>query len=355
MKLTKHCLWLVLVLVLASGSAVFAQTIVHWQHHSPARNEMIEFFAREFEAQNPGVTIEFESIPLADYYTKLLPALAAGSGPDVFQLRAGDVPRYKEYEVIQALNIDHALALEEFVPGSYGFLVEDGTFYGLPTDVQTIVLFYNTTEFQDEDGKVLFDNPQGREGFEFAVDWIAKYGVEDPDFGSRWTAFREQELGMVYAHPAMLGSFRNTHPDLPIGIAEVASYKAGEPRTSVMTNWAYVASAGTDDLDLASRWIEFLTSAEAQRKWTIETGELPSRAALINDPELLEYEPLLAAPLASLESAVPYPFEALSQMDKAIRDAINRVTIAGESVDEAFEWFVQETEKVYREVILDEL
>jgi ABC-type glycerol-3-phosphate transport system substrate-binding protein len=82
---------------------------------------------------------------------------------------------------------------------------------------------------------------------------------------------------------------------------------------------------------------------------------LPSRAALINDPELLEYEPLLAAPLASLESAVPYPFEALSQMDKAIRDAINRVTIAGESVDEAFEWFVQETEKVYREVILDEL
>lgn len=122
-----------------------------------------------------------------------------------------------------------------------------------------------------------------------------------------------------------------------------------------MTNWAYVASAGTDDLDLASRWIEFLTSAEAQRKWTIETGELPSRAALINDPELLEYEPLLAAPLASLESAVPYPFEALSQMDKAIRDAINRVTIAGESVDEAFEWFVQETEKVYREVILDEL
>ena len=121
MKLTKHCLWLVLVLVLASGSAVFAQTIVHWQHHSPARNEMIEFFAREFEAQNPGVTIEFESIPLADYYTKLLPALAAGSGPDVFQLRSGDVPRYKEYEVIQALNIDHARALKSLCPVPMAF------------------------------------------------------------------------------------------------------------------------------------------------------------------------------------------------------------------------------------------
>ena len=97
MKRHSVVLAVTLLIVLSCGAAGFAQTIVHWQHHSPARNEMVEKLAREFEAQNPGVTIEFESIPLADYYTKLLPALAAGSGPDVFQLRAGDVPRYKEY------------------------------------------------------------------------------------------------------------------------------------------------------------------------------------------------------------------------------------------------------------------
>lgn len=412
MKLAKRSLLLVisLIAVLTLSSLAFAETLVHWQHHSPARNEMVQRFAREFEAQNPGVTIEFESIPLADYYTKLLPALAAGSGPDVFQLRAGDVPRYKNYEVIQELKLDHEQALADFVPGSYGYLVEDGKFYGLPTDVQTIVLFYNTeifeelgitkvpdtwdelietallikevedgvmyrmglahgsygpailtlmsqtgTEFQDAEGKTLFNNPQGREGFKFAVDWIMEHGVEDPNFGSRWTAFKEGELGMVFAHPAMLGSFRSSHPDLPIGIAEVPAQKAGGPRTCIMTNWAYVASSGTKDADLATRWIEFLTSAEAQRQWTIETGELPSRVALVEDPALLEFEPLLAAPLASLKSAIPYPFEALSQMDKAVRDAINKVTIAGETVDQAFDWLANEAEKVYQEVILDEL
>ncbi len=412
MKLTKRSFLLVitLIVVFAVNSVAFAETLVHWQHHSPARNEMVEMFAREFEALNPGVKIEFESIPLSDYYTKLLPAIAAGSGPDVFQLRAGDVPRYRNYEVIQELKIDHAQALEDFVPGSYGYLIENGRFYGLPTDVQTIVLFYNTeifeelgvtevpatwdelietalsikdvedgvmyrmglahgnygpailtlmaqtgTEFQDAKGKTLFNNPQGKEGFKFAVDWITEYGVEDPNFGSRWTAFREGELGMVFAHPAMLGSFRNTHPDLPIGIAEVPAYTEGGERTNIMTNWAYVTSAGTKDADLASRWIEFLTSKEAQRRWTIETGELPSRVALINDPQLLEHEPLLTAPLASLESAIPYPFEALSQMDRAVRDAISKVIIAGETIDQAFDWLGKEAEKIYKEVILDEM
>ena len=396
--------------VFSISSLALAETIVHWQHHSPARNEMVEAFAREFEAQNPGITIEFESIPLADYYTKLLPALAAGSGPDVFQLRAGDVPRYRNYGVIQELKIDHAKALEEFVPGSYGYLVHNGTFFGLPTDVQTIVLFYNTeifaelgieqvpatwdalietaqkitqiedgimyrmglahgnygpviltlmvqagAEFQDANGKSLFNTPQGLEGFKFGVDWIVEYGVEDPDFGSRWTAFREGELGMVYAHPAMLGSFRNTHPDLPIGIAEVPAKEAGGPRTNAMTNWAYVTSSGATDANLATKWIEFLTSNEAQRQWTIKTGELPSRLALIDDAELLEYEPLLAAPLASLKSAVPYPFEAIAQMDAAVRNAVQRVTIAGDTVEQALESFAKEAEKVYKEVVLDEL
>ena len=32
--------------------------------------------------------------------------------------------------------------------------------------------------------------------------------------GSRWNAFRAEKLGMVCAHPAMIGSFRATVPDL---------------------------------------------------------------------------------------------------------------------------------------------
>ena len=123
----------------------------------------------------------------------------------------------------------------------------------------------------------------------------------------------------------------------------------------MVTNWAYVISSGAKDNELAAKWIQFLTSEEAQRAWTIETGELPARVNLLEDPVLLESEPLLAAPLASLNSSIPYPFEALAQMDTAIRNAIQKVTIGGEDAQKAFTALAKEAETIYIDVVLDDL
>ncbi|BAS26776.1 ABC transporter substrate-binding protein [Limnochorda pilosa] len=402
------------VLVLALAQTALAQTtIVHWQHHSPARLAMVEQMAQEFMAEHPGVTIEIQSIPLEDYYTKLLPALAAGSGPDVFQIRATDVPRYVEYGVLAPLDpsvVDHEQALKEFVPATISYLESDGVVYGLPTDVQTIVLFYNTeifkevglsgppstwdqlveyaqrivkrdatgmttrmgaahgsytpvilsymaqtgTGFLSEDGKALFNNEEALKAFAWVAGWVTEYGIEDLNLGSRWTAFRNQELGMVMAHPAMLGSFRSTHPDLPIGIAQIPVMKEGQPRTNVLTSWAYVQSAQAEGTPEATEWIAYLTSVEAQRRWTSETGELPARLSLIGDDTLLDAEPLLREPLNSLEHAVPYPFEAQAEMETAVRKAVQMVTIEGMAPSEALSWLAREAERIYGEVVAAE-
>ncbi len=404
---------LVMVLSLALFSlSVFAKTkIVHWQHHSPARLEMVKQFAREFEKQYD-VEIDIQSVPLGDYYTKLLPSLAAGSGPDIFQIRSTDVPKYVKWEVIASLNenvISYEQIEKDFIPGTIKYFKADGKYYALPTDIQTIVLFYNTEIFKEEnltkapetwdeliayaqkihkrdesgmttkmglahgsygpaiwafiaqtgtefmkDGKALFDNEEAYKAFKFTTDWVVKYGVEDLDFGSRWTAFRQGELGMVVAHPAMLGSFRNTHPDLSIGIAELPALEKGGKKTNVVTNWAYVMSKRTENKELVTKWIAFLTSEEAQLKWAMETGELPARKALLGDKTILENEPLLEAPLNSLENAIPYPFEAWIQMDTAVRKAVQKVTIEGQDARTAFDWLVKESEKIYREVIAAE-
>lgn len=396
------------ILILFSSFVGAKEKIVHWQHHSPARLVMVEWFAREFEKKYD-VEIKIESIPLGDYYTKLLPALAAGAGPDVFQLRCTDVPTYIKHGVIGSLDekiVPYDKVKEEYIPGTIKYLFSDGKCYGLPTDVQTIVLFYNTKIFEEEnltrppetweelidyalkihkrdstgmttrmglahgsygpaiwsfiaqsgtkfmeDGKAVFNNEKTFEAFKFTTDWIVKYGVEDLDFGSRWTAFRQEELGMVVAHPAMLGSFRSTHPDLPVGIAELPAREKGEPKTNVVTNWAYVRSKGEENKEIATKWIAFLTSEEAQRKWTRETGELPARKSLLSDKELLKNEPLLEAPLNSLREAVPYPFLAWGQMDEAVRKAVQKVTIEGQDPKTAFNWLVNEAEKIYQDVI----
>jgi len=104
---------LAVVLLVGLSCSVAAQkkvTIVHWQHHSPARFEVVQTFAEEFMKQNPNVRIEIESVPESDYFQKLLPALAAGSGPDTFQIPAGQVPAYAASGVIQPIDTRVATA-----------------------------------------------------------------------------------------------------------------------------------------------------------------------------------------------------------------------------------------------------
>lgn len=409
--------WVVMTLIVVSlfgfGQTLEASTptIVHWKHASPATDKLMVELAREFE-QTHDVKIEIVVTPLADYYTKLLPALAAGSGPDVFNLRDVDVPRYRDFGVIQPLITDHEKATQEFVAGTIGYLMDEGgILYGFPTGVQTVTLFYNTEIFEaagieeipetwdelirvaqqltkydengmmiqsglahgdygpviwsflsqgteewlSEDGKALFNTPEVLEAFTFVTDWITKYKVESYDFGSRWSAFRDQSLAMVMAHPGMLGSFRTTHPDLPFGIAEIPTKNKDDVKKNVQTSWAFVVSANTKHPEFASEWLAFLSSEKVQRRWTTETGTLPSRYSLVNDSLLLEEEPLLAAPLKSVEVATRYPFEAFSRMEKAIEEAIQRVTISGQTPQQALDWLAKEAEKAYKEVILEGL
>ena len=93
--LTMVCaVMLILAVVSGTGLAKRKVVLVHWQHHTPARKEMVEAFAADFMKANPDIEIKIESVPEADYFQKLLPALAAGSGPDTFQIPAGQVLTY---------------------------------------------------------------------------------------------------------------------------------------------------------------------------------------------------------------------------------------------------------------------
>lgn len=392
---------LAVVLLVGLSCNVAAQkkvTIVHWQHHSPARFEVVQTFAEEFMKQNPNVTIEIESVPESDYFQKLLPALAAGSGPDTFQIPAGQVPAYAASGVIQPIDTRVATTQQieaEFIPPAIKRLKQGGKYYGFPVDTQTIVLFYNPALFEaaglDPDkppqtwdelikyaqamhkrddkgittqmgvatggyGPVVvslmiqngaplwdtkaqlpdFNSPQAIEALKFATDLVNVYKVEDPQFGSRWNAFRQEKLGMVYAHPAMIGSFRATVPDLEFRIAEVPAPKAGGSRSTLLTSWAYVVSNKAQS-EICSKWVAFMTSAEAQKHWIDATGDLPSRRALFNLPEYKD-NPLIAPCMESMKRSVPSPWMTRRLDDELIRKAYQLVTLKGETPAAALKW-----------------
>lgn len=336
-------------------------TLTYWQHSSAARDEMMTELVREFEAQNPDIKIKLEFIPEGDYSQKLIPSLATDTAPDVFQIQSGMVPKLAAAGAIQPLDeavMPAEMIEKEFVPATVNGLKYEDKYYGMPTDVQTIVLFWNKAlvseagldaengpqtweEFFEwarkltkRDGDTLVQSGWGGKGYapellsfveqkggkfydeasgQFvfaddptAVEAIREYAslykddkVYDTEFVKNWAGFRQGLIGMMLGHPAMIGNLPQTAPDLDFGVGLIPAN--GDSRATCVTSWGYVASANAPSAE-ATRFIEFLSSEEVEKKWTQKTGELPARKVLLEDEELKQ-DPKVAVAIESLEDS----------------------------------------------------
>jgi len=99
----------------------------------------------KFEAQNPGVTIDFQTFKPTDYATALSAAMQSGKGPDILQVRAyGALQPFARPEFLVPLS-DKVPELKTFSPQwlEGASSRTDGKVYGVPFAVQTLVIFYN--------------------------------------------------------------------------------------------------------------------------------------------------------------------------------------------------------------------
>jgi ABC-type glycerol-3-phosphate transport system substrate-binding protein len=320
-------------------------TITYWQHSSAARDEMMKELADEFMKENQDIEVKMEFIPFDSYFTKLISSLSTDAAPDVMQVKSGMITRFANSGTIQPLD-ENILTTDniknEFMPSSVDALKYDGKYYGLPTDVQTIVLYWNKalakeaglvdaekgpqtwdelidwakklTKFDngqmmqsgwgekgypfeiealvaqnggkmvDENGKFVFaDDPKSSEAIKYFVDAYKVHKVYDLKFMKNWAGFRQGKVAMMLGHPAMLGNLKQTAPDVELGIGLVP--KKNDRNTTIVTSWAYAISKKANS-EAATRWVEFLTSEKIEKKWTEKTGELPARKALLNDADL---------------------------------------------------------------------
>ena len=141
--LTRLAIVLGLLLALAQGHA---QTrITYWQYDFGTRIEAMNQLIEQFNAQNPDVIVVQETFPYDAYEQRVAAATAAGQGPDVVQLFYGWVGSWQRAGYIEPLpqeHFSHEWIEEYFIP-----MVESvkigGEYYGLPTAVRALALFYN--------------------------------------------------------------------------------------------------------------------------------------------------------------------------------------------------------------------
>ncbi len=105
-----------------------------------------------FQAENPGITIQLEAVP-QDYGTRLLAQFAAGTAPDIFQVGDGDVATFVSQGVVEPLdpyiNSERGIDTSIYYPAIAEFGELEGEMMLLTKDYSPLVLYYNKDHFDE--------------------------------------------------------------------------------------------------------------------------------------------------------------------------------------------------------------
>ncbi len=104
--------------------------------------ESVKPLFEAYRAQHSNVTYVYREQDPATYDARLIDALAAGTGPDIFIIPSTDVGRMKD-KLTPAPAMSLQTLQENFPKAVETDVVDDGKIYGLPLSLDTLVLIYN--------------------------------------------------------------------------------------------------------------------------------------------------------------------------------------------------------------------
>jgi len=126
-------------------------TITYSIWGDPAELKSQQAVVDAFHLANPKITVKPEVSDWDPYFDKLQTGLAGGAAPDVFAMDGPLFPDYQSRDVLLDLKpyIDRdGYDLTKLADqGVADFTTADGGQFGLPRDLNTVVLFYNKTMF----------------------------------------------------------------------------------------------------------------------------------------------------------------------------------------------------------------
>lgn len=390
----------VLALGLLAAQPAGAVEIEYWQYVFESRVQAMDELIKEFEAENSDITVKQVTFPYADYQTRVVAAKAAGKGPDVVQLFYGWLDNFVAGGLVQPLSKEKFPAADiekDFFP-IVSAMKRGEDYYGLPTAVRSMALFYNKNLFKDagldaekppqtldemlkaakattkqdsagnfqtvgmaldiarqdhnwwreilirqfggapysDDGsKVTYDSEGGRKALDFYVGLQTGEKVGQEGFMDEGqAAFRAGLAAMVIDGTFRLASF-NTISGFEWGVTELPAAADG-----TRSNYAsYFANAigGTaegEKLEAAEKFLAFISSEKAMKVWLEKVGELPARKSVALSEANLAH-PVYGPFIRGLNYAHTTLFVDEAAQRQITIDMVNSVLLQGQPVAEA--------------------
>jgi multiple sugar transport system substrate-binding protein len=386
------------IAALAAGVSLLAATaaqaveIQYWQYVYDTRVKAMDELIKNFEAANPDIKVTQTTFPYDDYQTKVIAAHVAGNGPDVLQFYYGWLDKFQQGGVLQALDpaVFPSDAIEKDFFPIVSAISRDGKYYGLPTAVRSLALFYNknllkeagiteppktldelvadakkttktdgagnitsegiTLDFAGQDhqwwrevlvrqfggvpyddkGNVAYNSDAGVKALTWYTDLATKEKVGSVGFMDEGqAAFKGGLAAFTVDGTFRLGSFKPI-TDFEWGVTELPA------QNGVRSNFAsYFANGiGADSTGekkaAAEKFLQYVTSPEAMQIWLKDVGELPARReAALTDANL--NDPIYAPFLKALDYAHTTTFVDEAAQRQGAIDMVNRVVLNGQS------------------------
>ena len=374
-----------------------AVEIEYWQYTYKARVEAIDKLITNFEKANPDITVKHTSFPYADYRKKVSIAISSGDGPDLVQLYYGWLNDYRDGGLIQPLPKDtfpHDEIESNFFKMVSSMKV-DGDYWGLPTAVRSLALFYNNDLFSeaglsgppetldqmveyakkltktdsagnyiqvgfavDTDGqdhhfwrevlirhfggqpysndgqKVTYNTDAGAEALKYLTDFEKTHKTGSNGFMNRGQdAFAAGKAGMVLDGSFRISKFNKTD-GLNFSISELPGHNG--TRYNFSSFWANALStkAKGEKKEAAAKFLKYLTSEEAMQVWLDTVGELPAKpsVALVDaNKGHPQYGPFIRG----LDYATATTFISEKPQRQSVIDSYDMVVLQGMSPEDA--------------------
>ena len=217
----------------------------------------------------------------------------------------------------------------------WGFVFQGNAYEGLTCNALEWVMSNGGGGIIEPDGGISIDNRQAAAALDMVKGWIGT--IAPPGV----LAYQEEEARGVWQtgnavfmrnwpYAYALGNSENS----PIkGKFDVAPLPAGEGGRPVATlgGWNLAVSRYSKHPDAAIELVKFIASREMQKYRTLKTSNLPTIAALYDDPDIARQQPIVprwkeiflnAQPRPSATARIKYN-EASSQFWTAVHDTIS--------------------------------
>lgn len=353
-------------------------------------DDLFEQIAKDFEQAYPQVKVETQSFVRESIPQKVKRALQVGAPPDVVQ---GHIYAMAGQGLAEPLNQpwqewlrSDPQARSQFLPAALEEATWQGTLYGIPLDIYTLVLLYNKDHFDEANlaypeanynliafskAAATLTNPnQKRYGLGLTADpwyvyaWLASAGgdvlngtpetgftltldarnnidalrfltsMAENGYGRRPTTrphdyedsrkqFLEGEVSMFLGTPYDIHIIQSTDPDFPLGVAQMPKTPAGESAASVLGSSGLFIPRGARHQEVAFEFMKWMTSDRYAIPMARRLGRYPAKSWLPTSPYFTEN--LLLIPFFNqLNAARPYRLDRFPEAEKALADAIKR-------------------------------